>query len=211
MNVTGTATRLTVPHIDGRYCTAHRRKPGNTVETVTPPTVLTQQSLRTMTRSPAVPAGSGHWRPGRNAGFTLVELMMAVTVLGVLAALGSVSYASYRDRVDMARALHDLGALSNTIDMFVLDNRRLPDDLEEAGLAGRLDPWGRAYVYLPLRTPADRGRARKDRRLVPINSDYDLYSKGKDGESRAPLTARHSHDDVIRAGSGSFFGKAEDF
>jgi general secretion pathway protein G len=141
----------------------------------------------------------------------LVELMMSVTVLAVLTALGSVSYSSYRERVDITLAVHDLASMSNTIEMFVLHNRRLPDDLEEAGLGGRLDPWGREYMYLPLRTPADRGRARKDRRLVPINRDYDLYSKGKDGQSRGPLTARHSHDDVIRAGSGSFFGKAENF
>lgn len=164
-----------------------------------------------MTRSHELPGDSGRRTVRGEAGFTLVELMMAVTVLGVLATLGSVSYGSYRERVDIAKAVHDLGSLSNTIDMFVLDNRRLPDDLEEAGLAGRLDPWGREYVYLPMLTPADRGRARKDRRLVPINNDYDLYSKGIDGESRGPLTARHSHDDVIRAGSGSFFGKAADF
>jgi general secretion pathway protein G len=164
-----------------------------------------------MTHAPAVATGSGRWTVRYDAGFTLVELMMAVTVLGVLAALGSLSYASYRERVDIAKAVHELAALSTTIDMFVLDNRRLPDDLDEAGLAGRLDPWGREYVYLPLLTAADRGRARKDRRLVPINSDYDLYSVGKDGESRGPLTASQSHDDVIRAGSGSFLGKAEDF
>jgi general secretion pathway protein G len=55
------------------------------------------------------------------------------------------------------------------------------------------------------------GEVRKDRFLVPINSDYDLYSMGPDGESRAPLQAEPSRDDVIRGGDGAFIGLASDF
>ena len=55
------------------------------------------------------------------------------------------------------------------------------------------------------------GKPRKDRFLHPINSDYDLYSMGKDGESVEPLTAKKSHDDVIRANDGSFVGLAVEF
>ncbi|MBX3236415.1 MAG: prepilin-type N-terminal cleavage/methylation domain-containing protein [Nitrospiraceae bacterium] len=57
----------------------------------------------------------------------------------------------------------------------------------------------------------DRGKPRKDRFLHPINSDYDLYSIGKDGESVEPLTAKKSHDDVIRANDGKFVGLATEF
>ena len=52
---------------------------------------------------------------------------------------------------------------------------------------------------------------RKDRFLVPLNTDYDLYSMGKDGESTAPLTARQSRDDIIRADNGGFIGLASEF
>jgi general secretion pathway protein G len=55
------------------------------------------------------------------------------------------------------------------------------------------------------------GGARKDRFLVPINSDFDLYSMGKDGQSAGPLTAQKSHDDVIRANDGGFYGLASNF
>jgi general secretion pathway protein G len=55
------------------------------------------------------------------------------------------------------------------------------------------------------------GGARKDRFLVPINSDFDLYSMGKDGESLGPLTAITSHDDIIRANDGGYYGLASDF
>jgi general secretion pathway protein G len=47
--------------------------------------------------------------------------------------------------------------------------------------------------------------------VVPINSDYDLYSMGKDGESVPPLTARASRDDVIRANDGAYIGLASEF
>lgn len=52
---------------------------------------------------------------------------------------------------------------------------------------------------------------RKDRFLVPINSDFDLYSMGKDRETVAPLTAKKSHDDIVRANDGAFVGLASDF
>jgi general secretion pathway protein G len=54
-------------------------------------------------------------------------------------------------------------------------------------------------------------KPRKDRFLVPINSDYDLYSMGPDGESVEPLTAAKSHDDIIRASNGAYVGVAENF
>jgi general secretion pathway protein G len=52
---------------------------------------------------------------------------------------------------------------------------------------------------------------RKDRFLVPINSDFDLYSMGKDGESVPPLTAQKSRDDIIRANDGAYIGPAYAF
>ena len=47
--------------------------------------------------------------------------------------------------------------------------------------------------------------------LVPLNSDYDLYSMGKDGVSSPPITAKPSQDDVIRASNGSYVGLASNF
>ena len=51
--------------------------------------------------------------------------------------------------------------------------------------------------------------ARKDHFLVPINSDYDLYSMGPDGVSKPPLQTKVSRDDIIRASDGAFYGTAE--
>jgi general secretion pathway protein G len=52
---------------------------------------------------------------------------------------------------------------------------------------------------------------RRDRFLVPINSDYDLYSMGADGRTATPLTASMSRDDIVRAGDGSFIGPASGY
>jgi general secretion pathway protein G len=145
------------------------------------------------------------------AGFTLLELMMAVTVVGVLSGLGVVSYRNHIEQAKIVVAISDIRMVTIGISQFVLDNRRLPADIAEAGYAGFRDPWGNSYVYLPFTGPASLGKARKDRRLVPINSDYDLYSVGKDGQSRAPLAVPVSQDDIIRAGNGAFIGTAADF
>lgn len=62
------------------------------------------------------------------------------------------------------------------------------------------------------RSPAaPKQKPRKDKNLHPINSDYDLYSVGHDGESVEPLTAKKSHDDIIRANNGDFIGYAENY
>jgi general secretion pathway protein G len=115
------------------------------------------------------------------------------------------------DRSRTNKAIGDMGQIQLRISQFDLAQGRLPTSLAEIGQDGLLDPWGNGYVYLDMTGLRSRGAVRKDRRLVPINSDYDLYSKGKDGQSRAPLTAPVSTDDIIRAGNGSFIGKAEDF
>jgi general secretion pathway protein G len=59
--------------------------------------------------------------------------------------------------------------------------------------------------------PQVQGLMRRDRNLVPLNTRFDLYSKGKDGESYPPITAQRSWDDVLRANDGSFVGLASNY
>jgi len=44
-----------------------------------------------------------------------------------------------------------------------------------------------------------------------LNSTYDLYSKGKDGQSKPPLTTKMSQDDILRANDGAFVDLAAMF
>jgi general secretion pathway protein G len=59
--------------------------------------------------------------------------------------------------------------------------------------------------------PGIYGKIRKDHNLHPLNSEFDLYSMGADGDSKSPLTAKASRDDIIWARDGDFVGLAEDF
>ena len=152
-------------------------------------------------------------RRRRQRGVTLIELIIAITILGVLAAVGSEMYAGYvqdsRERVMMGE-LQRIGVL---IERFRTDNGRLPDNLAEMGVSIPPDPYGNGYQYLRIegQPPSIKAQVRKDKNLVPINSDYDLYSMGPDAQSKPPLTAKPSRDDIVRAANGGFIGLATDY
>ena len=229
------------------------------------------------------PAASEPPPPLQQTGFTLIEVMMVVTITGALAGIAIPNYMGYLDKARVVRAIAEISALSKEIDgYYVTSDETYPDSLAAIGRQTLLDPWGNPYQYLkiagnahggghaaaddlPLHLPtfswfapapayaghannagqgqgnststggtsagpsssgADGGgtaaqggnasggpqpKPRKDRFLVPINSDYDLFSMGKDGESVAPLTAKASRDDVVRASDGAFIGLASNF
>jgi general secretion pathway protein G len=152
----------------------------------------------------AVP-GVAAWRR-RHRGFTLVELILAVTIIGILAALALLGFQGYRDRIKLDQAVSDLVVLSVSIGEFKADNKRFPTDLAEIGKDTMRDPWGHAYQYIDHSGGGNSGQWRKDKNIHPINTDFDLYSMGKDGSSVAPLTASPSRDDIIRANDGAFVG-----
>jgi general secretion pathway protein G len=157
-------------------------------------------------RLPITPAPDGN--PGsRQRGFTLVELALIVAIVAILATLAVTTYQGYRERVRINQAVGDLLTISTSITEFNADYKRLPADLAEVGKDGMRDPWGNAYLYINHTTEA-KGHWRKDKNIVPINSDFDLSSAGPDGNSQAPLTAKASRDDIIRANDGSFIGLA---
>ena len=145
-------------------------------------------------------------------GMTIIEIVIVLAILGILASIGIPLYNDYRFHTMVAQAKSDITDMDYLIAQYQADNLGdLPDSLGDIGKAGLVDPWGNPYGYLNLVTLKGNGHARKDKNLVPINSDYDLYSSGKDGESVGPLTAKASRDDVIRASNGRFVGLASDY
>jgi general secretion pathway protein G len=142
-------------------------------------------------------------------GFTLVELAIAVAILGVLGALTLNQYLAYIERVRVVRAVVELKDISSQLDPISFEGGALPNSLAAIGLAGRRDPWGRPYEYLRIQgLPSSIAKSRKDQFLVPLNTDYDLYSRGKDGLTQPTITHRTSLDDVIRGNDGAFLGLA---
>ena len=143
-------------------------------------------------------------------GFSLIELLLVIAILGIIYAIALPSYVNYKDRADVAMAVSDMSAISQALDRYHASEREYPSSLADIGFE-LTDPWGNPYYYTNIESAQGRGSFRKDRNLVPINTDYDLYSAGKDGDTVGPLTAPASHDDVVRAGNGAYYGLAEDY
>ncbi|MEA3230406.1 MAG: prepilin-type N-terminal cleavage/methylation domain-containing protein [Thermodesulfobacteriota bacterium] len=148
-----------------------------------------------------------NYRIGRR-GFTIVEVMLVVAMIGILAGIAIPSYSSYMQRVKEKKTIVDITLISDEIDKFKEDNLALPPNLAALPNIPLLDAWGNPYQYLDFGTVSGVGAMRKDRFMVPINSTYDLYSMGADGRTATPLTAAISRDDIIRANDGQFVGLA---
>lgn len=144
-------------------------------------------------------------------GITLLETLMAVAVFAVLAAIAVPMYADYRERGRIARAVTEIADLQVRIIHYQQDNRQLPPDLAAVGAGALLDPWGRPYVYLDYANTGGGTKPRKDKQLKPINTDFDLFSVGKDGDFKENMNAKESLDDVVRAWDGRFIGLGAEF
>ena len=143
----------------------------------------------------------------------MLDLMVSLVVFSLLIALAVPTYTQFVDRAKNAAAVGDIGSLAVEIGRFSVNNNdRLPATLDELPMEVPLDPWGNEYQYLNIRTAGPgNGAFRKDGNLNPLNSDFDLYSAGADGESAGPLSASKSRDDIVRANNGAFLGLGEDY
>ncbi|MEJ2128915.1 MAG: prepilin-type N-terminal cleavage/methylation domain-containing protein [Woeseiaceae bacterium] len=146
-------------------------------------------------------------------GFGLLELMITLAIASLLVSLAVPAYDHFVDRAKVSRAIGDIGTISIEIGKYQLrNNNALPAGLNELPIEIPLDPWGRPYAYLNIAAAGGGvGAFRKDKNLNPLNTDFDLYSSGKDGASSGPLSAQDSRDDIVRANNGSFIGKGEDY
>lgn len=142
-----------------------------------------------------------------------MELMIVLVIGAMLVTVGVPAYDAYVRRAKVAKAIGDMGRISLEIERFRLNNNdRIPLALDELPMDIPLDPWQRPYDFLniPAAGPGV-GALRKDGALVPLNTDFDLYSRGADGETAGPLSAAQSLDDIVRANNGAYFGPAEDY
>ena len=120
----------------------------------------------------------------RRAGFTLVELMVVIVIIGLLATVVAINVLPSQDRAMVGKARADISVLEQAIETYRLDNLTFPGDLQalaapppgltrperyrQGGYVRRLpeDPWGNPYQY---RRPSAHG------------GQFDVYSLGADG------------------------------
>ncbi|HET9639654.1 MAG TPA: type II secretion system major pseudopilin GspG, partial [Allosphingosinicella sp.] len=108
------------------------------------------------------------------AGFTLVELMVVIVIIGLLATVVIINVLPATDKAAITKAKADVATLEQGVEMYRLNKLRYPSGSEglqavtSEGYVKRLpkDPWGNAYHYAQ---PGRDGR------------QFDIYSYGADG------------------------------
>jgi general secretion pathway protein G len=146
-------------------------------------------------------------------GFTLIEIMIVVAIIGTLSAMAVPNYLKYKEMGKIVVAQTDIRIIEKQISIYAIDTGELPDSLNDLSNSNRIDPWINPYQYLRIDggDVKGKGKFRKDHFMVPVNTDYDLYSMGKDGKSQSPFTAKASQDDVVRVNNGGFVGLVSDY
>lgn len=101
----------------------------------------------------------------RQSGFTLLEVMVVIVILGILASLVVPNLMGNKEKADQQKAVSDIVALENALDMYKLDNNRYPtteQGLEALVTQPTVDPAPRSYReggYIK-RLPQDPGATR---------------------------------------------------
>ena len=141
-------------------------------------------------RSPTISAARRRSRRGQ-AGFTLVEILVVITIIGLIMALVGPRVLNYLGESKAKAAKIQIESFSSALDLYYLDLGRYPNSSEgltaltrsnnAAGWNGPYlrggvvpnDPWGHTYVY---RSPGEK-------------SPYDIISLGSDGQEGGSGTA----------------------
>ena len=115
-------------------------------------------------------------------GMTLIEILVVITILGIIAAAVAVNVVGQLDEAKVKQAKTDLHTLENCLDLYKIDKGRYPsteEGLQAVVSAGKCknqlkDPWGHPYVYL------FPGQVHPD--------SFDLKSYGADGQQGGEST-----------------------
>ena len=162
-------------------------------------------------RAMAGPAPAQHGAALDNRGFTLVELLMVIAIIGVLSLMAIPAYSRLSNVAKNARCKSEIRTVEKSIIAYNLDNAKYPDGPLDATVTTTLnDPWGRPYQYYNIQKNGTGG-AYLDWGGDALNHDFDLYSMGVNGLSTHDLTDPNCMDDIIRATDGLIVEEAKDY
>ena len=143
------------------------------------------------------------------AGYSLIQLVAAVAILGTLVTAAVPGYRVFVERARQSRAIGQIAEIDIAINAYALAHAAdLPLNLAEIGYDGAVDPWGRAFAYVNF---SAGGTPRVNQFGEQVNTSYDLYSAGPDGASALSLAASESQDDILLAGDGGFVGAVSQY
>lgn len=128
----------------------------------------------------------------KNVGFTMVELIVVTAILAILVMMAFPLTNEYFKSTKINVCVSDLRTIDRAISAYILDKNVLPSTLNDVGMGNMLDPWKRTYEY-------KREAVLVDISGTELNTDYDLYSTGEDGQVS-------EEDDIVRAGDGNYVG-----
>lgn len=112
-----------------------------------------------------VAKGSLPARPGRESGFTLIELMIVMTIIGLLAAMAIPSYLKSVQKAREAALREDLHTLRTAIDSFTVDKEKAPQALDELVQAGYV----KSIPIDPITSRADTWVTSQSDTLTDVN------------------------------------------
>ena len=143
--------------------------------------------------------------------FTTIEMIIGMTVLVLFFSIAIPVALKLADGIRSRTVIDDLIAIQSEIESYRITNN-YPDTLDDIYPTTQLDPWGTPYQYLRIAGGKNNVTAKQRKyKNLKINSTYDLYSMGPDGETASPLTAAISRDDILRGRNGRFIGYVTDF
>lgn len=123
-------------------------------------------------------------RPGRAAGFTLLELLIVLVILGLLIGYVAPNFFQQEDKSKVKAARAQIKALEDALDQYRLDVGRYPTT-EQGLVALTVQPQGESRwqgPYLKKGVPADPWGNPYQYRSPGEHGEVDLFSFGKDGQ-----------------------------
>jgi general secretion pathway protein G len=138
-------------------------------------------------------------------------LLLTIAIVGTLAAIAIPTYTDYIRRNNNSTAIVDIRNIESQIEGFKALSGSPPNTLAAANIVAPVDPWGRAYQYLRIQGvdwQTVKNLVRRDKHENPVNSDYDLYSIGRDGRTDLKFWKTDAYDDIVRCNAGAYVGPA---